>query len=50
MLLVIIDPISPAIHLGPLSIRWYGVGYAVASWSAAGWRSAISPGAASLAT
>ena len=30
MLLVITDPISPAIHVGPLSIRWYGVSYAVA--------------------
>ena len=30
MLLVITDPLSPTIHLGPLSIRWYGVGYAVA--------------------
>jgi phosphatidylglycerol---prolipoprotein diacylglyceryl transferase len=36
MLLVITDPISPAIHLGPLSIRWYGVGYAVA-FLAGGW-------------
>ena len=38
MLLVISDPISPAIHLGPLSVRWYGVSYAIAflvgSWLA----------------
>ncbi len=28
--LVITDPSSPAIHLGVLTIRWYGIGYAVA--------------------
>jgi phosphatidylglycerol:prolipoprotein diacylglycerol transferase len=30
MRLVITDPISPAVHLGPLTIHWYGIGYAVA--------------------
>jgi phosphatidylglycerol:prolipoprotein diacylglycerol transferase len=30
MRLIITDPLSPAIHLGPLAVRWYGLGYAVA--------------------
>jgi phosphatidylglycerol:prolipoprotein diacylglycerol transferase len=29
-LLVITDPFPPGFHLGPLSLRWYGVAYAVA--------------------
>jgi phosphatidylglycerol---prolipoprotein diacylglyceryl transferase len=30
MLLVITDPFPPGFHLGPLSVRWYGVAYAAA--------------------
>jgi phosphatidylglycerol:prolipoprotein diacylglycerol transferase len=33
--------IDPALHLGSLTIHWYGIMYAVAFW--AGWRFAVTP-------
>lgn len=33
--------VDPALHLGPFTIHWYGVMYAVAFW--AGWRFAVTP-------
>ncbi len=33
--------IDPVLRLGPLSVHWYGLGYAVAFW--AGWRYAVTP-------
>jgi len=33
--------IDPALHIGPFSVHWYGVMYAVAFW--AGWKFAVTP-------
>jgi len=40
-LAVIHIDVDPALHLGPFTIHWYGVMYAVAFW--AGWRFAVTP-------
>jgi phosphatidylglycerol---prolipoprotein diacylglyceryl transferase len=33
--------VDPALHIGPFSVHWYGVMYAVAFW--AGWKFAVTP-------
>jgi phosphatidylglycerol---prolipoprotein diacylglyceryl transferase len=40
-LAVIHIDVDPALHLGPFTIHWYGVMYAVAFW--VGWRFAVTP-------
>ena len=40
-LAVIHIDVDPALHLGPFTIHWYGIMYAVAFW--AGWRFAVTP-------
>jgi phosphatidylglycerol---prolipoprotein diacylglyceryl transferase len=41
LLAVIHINLDPALHLGPFTVHWYGVMYAVAFW--AGWRFAVTP-------
>ena len=41
VLAVIRISVDPAFHLGPFTVHWYGVMYAVAFW--AGWRFAVTP-------
>ena len=40
-LAVINIDVDPALHLGPFTIHWYGIMYAVAFW--VGWRYAVTP-------